>query len=99
MSDIPLIDLSQQFENSDAEDSIAEQIDLACRRSGFFAVRGHGIPETIIERCWQVSSQFFGLSEEEKLKVKMPFSGYPYGFAAMEGETLSRSPGEPAPPD
>ena len=75
MSDIPLIDLSQQFENSDAEVSIAEQIDLACRRSGFFAVRGHGIPETIIERCWQVSSQFFGLSEEEKLKVKMPFQG------------------------
>ena len=46
MSDIPLIDLSQQFENPDAEVSIAEQIDLACRRSGFFAVRGHGIPET-----------------------------------------------------
>ena len=90
MSDIPLIDLSQQFENSDAETRIAGQIDLACRHSGFFAVRGHGIPETVIERCWQVSSQFFALSEEEKLKVKMPFSGYPYGFAAMEEETLSR---------
>ena len=94
MSDIPLIDLSQQFENPDEEVGIAEQIDLACRRSGFFAVRGHGIPETVIENCWQVSSQFFALSEEEKLKVKMPFSGYPYGFAAMEGETLSRSRGE-----
>ena len=59
MSDIPLIDLSQQFENSDAEIRIAEQIDLACRRSGFFAVRGHGMPETVIENCWQVSRQYF----------------------------------------
>jgi len=64
MSDIPLIDLSQQFENTDAETRIAEQIDLACRRSGFFALRGHGIPEKGFERCWQVSLQFFALSEE-----------------------------------
>jgi len=99
MSDIPLIDLSSQFENSDAEAWITEQIDLACRRSGFFAVRGHGISEKIIERCWEVSRQFFALSQEEKLKVKMPFAGYPYGFAAMEAETLSRSRGEQAPPD
>jgi len=69
MSVIPLIDLSQQFENPGAETRIAEQIDLACRRSGFFAVRGHGIPETVIEHCWQVSRQYFSLSEEEKLKV------------------------------
>ena len=29
----------------------------------------------------------------------MPFAGYPYGFAAMEAETLSLSRGEQAPPD
>ena len=40
MSDIPLIDLSQKFENPHAETRIAEQIDLACRRSGFFAAGG-----------------------------------------------------------
>ena len=75
MSDIPLIDLSQQFKNPDAEIRIAGQIDLACRHSGMFAVRGHGIPETVIEHCWQVSPQYFSLSEEEKLTLKMPFSG------------------------
>ena len=99
MTEIPVIDLGSQFENSDAETRIVEQIDLACRRSGFFAVRGHGIPEKVIDHCWQVSHDFFALSEEEKLKVKMPFAGYPYGFAAMEEETLSRSRGEQAPPD
>ena len=65
MSDIPLIDLSPQFETPLAETRIAEQIDLACRQSGFFAVRGIGIQETVIELCWQVSFQFFALSEEE----------------------------------
>ena len=99
MSGIPLIDLSQQFENFDVKIRIAEQIDLACRRSRFFAVRGYGISDTVIENCWKFSSQFFALLEEEKLKVKMPFSGYPYGFAAMESETLSLSRGEQAPPD
>ena len=99
MHDVPLIDLQPQFDNPSAEAEIAEQISHACESSGFFAVRRHGIPEKIIEDCWQASHEFFTLSEEEKLKVKMPFAGYPYGFAAMEAETLSLSRGEQAPPD
>ena len=99
MYDIPLIDLQPQFDNPVAEAEIVKQIADACASSGFFAVRGHGIPEKIIEHCWQVSHDFFSLAEAEKLKVQMPFAGYPYGFAAMEAETLSLSRGEQAPPD
>jgi len=99
MHDVPLIDLKPQFENPSAEAEIVEQVAQACESSGFFAVRRHGIPEKIIEHCWQASHKFFSLSEEEKLKVKMPFAGYPYGFASMEAETLSLSRGEQAPPD
>ena len=97
MYDIPLIDLQHQFDNPAAEAEIVKQITDACASSGFFAVRGHGIPEKIIEHCWQVSHDFFALAEAEKQKVKMPFAGYPYGFAAMEAETLSLSRGEHAP--
>ncbi|MED5402997.1 MAG: 2-oxoglutarate and iron-dependent oxygenase domain-containing protein [SAR324 cluster bacterium] len=97
--DIPLIDLQPQFDNPVAEAEIAKKIGDACKKSGFFAVRGHGIPGKIIEHCWQVSHDFFSLAEAEKLKVQMPFAGYPYGFAAMEAETLSLSRGEQAPPD
>jgi len=96
---VPLIDLQHQFDNPAAEAEIVKQIGDACENSGFFAVRGHGISENIIEHCWQVSHDFFALTEEEKQKVKMPFAGYPYGFAAMEAETLSLSRGEKAPPD
>ena len=99
MYDIPFIDLQPQFDNPVAEAEIAKKIGDACKNSGFFAVRGHGIPGKIIEHCWQVSHDFFSLAEAEKLKVQMPFAGYPYGFAAMEAETLSLSRGEQAPPD
>ena len=51
MHDVPLIDLQPQFDNTAAEAEIVEQIAQACERSGFFAVRGHGIPEKIIEHC------------------------------------------------
>ena len=72
MHDVPLIDLQPQFDNPAAEAEIAEQISHACESSGFFAVHRHGIPKKIIEDCWQASHEFFSLSEEEKLKVKMP---------------------------
>ncbi len=80
MEDIPLIDLQPQFENHAKETEIVKQIRDACENNGFFAVRGHGIPEIVIEHCWRVSHDFFALAEEEKQKVKMPFAGYPYGF-------------------
>ena len=99
MEDIPLIDLQPQFENHAKETEIVKQIGEACENNGFFAVRGHGISEKVIEHCWQVSHDFFALAAEEKQKVKMPFAGYPYGFARMEAETLSLSRGRHAPPD
>ena len=67
--DIPLIDLQPQFDNPVAEAGIVKQIGDACKNSGFFAVRGQGIPEEIIEHCWQVSHDFFALAEAENLKV------------------------------
>jgi len=59
MHDVPLIDLQPQFDNPSAEAEIAEQIAHACESSVFFAVRRHGIPEKIIEHCWQASHEFF----------------------------------------
>ena len=99
MNDIPVIDLESQFEDSNAELRIAQNISYACERIGFFAVSGHGVPEKIIENCLEVSREFFSYDEVEKLKLKMPFKGYPYGFAPMETETLSHSRGQQSPPD
>ena len=51
MEDIPLIDLQPQFDNHAKETEIVKQIGEACENNGFFAVRGHGISEKVIEHC------------------------------------------------
>ena len=64
-------------------------IQKACTSTGFFSIVNHGVPEEILEHCWQASLDFFEQSESEKMKTGMPFAGYPYGFVPMEKETLS----------
>ena len=49
--------------------------------------------EEIFKSCWKSASHFFSQSESEKMKVGMPFPGYPYGFIPMEQEPLTRSKG------
>ena len=80
--------------SDEAKSHTVQKIREACSSTGFFSISNHGIPEEILESCWKSAIQFFRQSEPEKMKVGMPFPGYPYGFAPMEQETLARSKGE-----
>ncbi|KAK6924025.1 Isopenicillin N synthase-like, Fe(2+) 2OG dioxygenase domain [Dillenia turbinata] len=85
---IPIIDISPLFAKCDdpkmAEDQgvseVVQQLDQACREAGFFYVKGHGIPGSLIKEVRNVTHQFFDLPYEEKLKIKMSaatgFRGY-----------------------
>ncbi|KAK4759466.1 hypothetical protein SAY87_022597 [Trapa incisa] len=82
---IPLIDISPLLSKCDdprmSEDpgvaEVVRQLDQACKVAGFFYVKGHGIPYSLIKEVRTVSHKFFGLSYEEKLKIKLtPASGY-----------------------
>ncbi|KAL4179609.1 hypothetical protein AMTRI_Chr13g88180 [Amborella trichopoda] len=64
-----------------AEDSgvfeVVNLLDQACKESGFFYVKGHGVPDHIVQGVRDLSHEFFGLPYEEKLKIKMSASsGY-----------------------
>ncbi|XP_031253610.1 probable 2-oxoglutarate-dependent dioxygenase At3g50210 isoform X1 [Pistacia vera] len=94
---IPVIDISPLLANCDdpnmGEDpgvrKVVTQLDQACREAGFFYVKGHGIPESLIKEVKNISHQFFDHPYEEKLKIKMtPQAGY-RGYQRI-GENITK---------
>ncbi|KAK7821000.1 putative 2-oxoglutarate-dependent dioxygenase [Quercus suber] len=85
---IPIIDISALLAKGDdpkmAEDpgvsEVVRQLDQACREAGFFYVKGHGIPASLLKEVKTVAHKFFDLPYEEKIKIKMTaeagFRGY-----------------------
>ncbi|XP_047149039.1 probable 2-oxoglutarate-dependent dioxygenase At3g50210 [Vigna umbellata] len=84
-SSIPVIDISPLLAKADdpkmAEDpgvlEVVRQLDKACTEAGFFYVKGHGVPETLLKEVRDVTRGFFELPYEEKTKIQMtPAAGY-----------------------
>ncbi|KAK3412094.1 hypothetical protein EUGRSUZ_I00885 [Eucalyptus grandis] len=82
---IPLIDMGPLMAKCDEPDmgadpgvaEVVRQLDQACREAGFFYVKGHGIPDSLIKKVRTLTHEFFELPYEEKLKIKMtPAAGY-----------------------
>ncbi|THG18111.1 hypothetical protein TEA_001636 [Camellia sinensis var. sinensis] len=68
---------------------VVKQLDQACREAGFFYVKGHGIPNSIIKEVGNVAHKFFSLLYEEKLKIKIsPTTGY-RGYQRI-GENITK---------
>ncbi|XP_074264209.1 homoarginine-6-hydroxylase 2-ODD-C23-like [Silene latifolia] len=76
---IPIIDISCLVEkwndaNMDEDGGVlnlVRQLDEACRLAGFFYVKGHGIPDTLLKEVRDITRQFFYQPLEEKLKIKL----------------------------
>jgi isopenicillin N synthase-like dioxygenase len=88
---IPVIDL----EDPDAP----TLIDRACRHTGFLVVTNHQVDRVVIDTAWAAATRFFDLEVVDKMAVAMPYPGYPYGYAPMQGERLAASLGDATPPD
>ncbi|MFC5145793.1 2OG-Fe(II) oxygenase family protein [Streptomyces aureoversilis] len=69
---IPTVDLS-------SEKAVAE-IGEVCRRSGFFSVRGHGIPAALVTSAFEETARFYARPLREKTEfnagVRSQFLGY-----------------------
>ncbi|KAG0473964.1 hypothetical protein HPP92_015821 [Vanilla planifolia] len=82
---IPIIDVGPLLSKCDNpsmfEDrgvlKVVRQLDEACRETGFFYVKGHGIPDSLVKEVKDLTRKFFDLPYEEKAKIKMsPATGY-----------------------
>ncbi|MEZ4772402.1 MAG: 2-oxoglutarate and iron-dependent oxygenase domain-containing protein [Bacteroidia bacterium] len=93
LTHVPVIDISPLVAGQGDRNSVAKQLHAACRESGFFYIRGHGIDETLQNRLHQLSEQFFALPLEEKMNIHMKLGGRAWrGFFPVGEELTSGKP-------
>ena len=76
-----------------ARAATAEQIQVACRRRGFFYVTGHGVPAGLLDELADASAEFFALPAAAKLEIAMERGGRAWrGFFPVGAELTSGLP-------
>tara|TARA_Y100000739_G_scaffold187960_1_gene167062 strand:+ start:649 stop:1584 length:936 start_codon:yes stop_codon:yes gene_type:complete len=91
----------EHFENSSGVErkKRSEALDKICIETGFLIIEGHGVPKKVINEQWDIVSKFFSSPLDIKREVRVPYSGYPYGWIGPDQEALAASKGEETPPD
>ena len=84
MSQIPTLDI-RRFA-SDREVFVAE-LGNAYREWGFAGIRGHGIPQSLIDDAYQAFTAFFALPEDTKRKYHVAGGGGARGYTPFGVET------------
>ncbi|KAL1206587.1 Codeine O-demethylase [Cardamine amara subsp. amara] len=77
--EIPVIDLSLLLSSSDEGREQLSKLHSALSACGVVQVMNHGIKEALLDKIYELTKQFFGLSTEEKLKYEKDidsFEGY-----------------------
>jgi len=94
------VDLAPWFNGDDAaRDQVAAAVDHACSTSGFLAITGHGVPTSLMEQMLDVSTAFFALPVDEKLRYHLEDAAANRGYAPFESEALAYSLGMDSEPD
>jgi isopenicillin N synthase-like dioxygenase len=91
---IPVIDLALAAD-ADGKRVLAREIHRACRDTGFFYVRNHGVPQGLLEAQFAFAARFFALPPERKHQLHMNRSRSFAGYEPIAGQTLDSD----SPPD
>jgi len=69
---IPVIDIAPLINDEpEARERVAEEIGIAANNVGFFYVRNHGVPQSLIDSAFRVSRRFFDSPLEAKNSVRV----------------------------
>lgn len=91
---LPVIDMSALHgDDKLARHKVAEAIESACRKVGFFYVTGHGIAPQTLANLESESRTFFALQTAKKMQVAMVLGGAAWrGFFPVGSELTSGKP-------
>jgi isopenicillin N synthase-like dioxygenase len=88
MSQIPTLDI-RRFDSD--RQAFVPELGAAYREWGFCGIRGHGIPQTLIDGAYDAFKQFFALPAEVKMKYHVAGSGGARGYTPFGVETAKDS--------
>ncbi|MFK8024254.1 MAG: isopenicillin N synthase family dioxygenase [Ilumatobacter sp.] len=79
--DIPIIDIAPWLATGDAADldTIADQLDRACRTAGFFQLVGHTVDGSLIAEMFDMNRRFHDLPLDVKNTIRMDRPSWPVG--------------------
>lgn len=84
VDEVPVLDLQDWHAGSeDGRKKIAGDMRFACEKVGFFFVRNHKVPDSVISDAFDCTKRYFDQSKEAKEKVPMS-KDYPYGYECAE---------------
>ena len=86
---IPTLDIRRFSEaaNDTDRDAFVAELGAAYREWGFAGIRGHGIPQDVIDGAYDVFVRFFALPEDVKKRYHIPGGGGARGYTAFGVET------------
>jgi isopenicillin N synthase-like dioxygenase len=90
---VPEIDVAPFVTGAGDQRAAAAAIDAACRETGFFAIVGHGVDDTLRRRLDTLAREFFALDDREKAEIAMAHGGRAWrGWFPVGGELTSGVP-------
>jgi len=93
---LPVIDIGGLSSGRPADRAaVARELRAACLDKGFFYIRNHAIPESLVQAVFAEAARFFALPADEKRALDKARSRANRGYEPLEGQTLEAG----APPD
>src|SRR5690348_11602165 len=78
---LPIIDLASFLHGGhDDKRKVAEQVNAACRDTGFLIIVNHEVDPALPDRVFELAYQFFNQPFDEKLKVEKYEGSGPAGY-------------------